>query len=364
MAKVLIVEDDTSLSEIYQVRLQAEGFDVLTAMDGEEGLAVAIREKPDLIVSDVMMPRVSGFDMLDILKSTPNTQGIKIIMMTALSSEDQKERGAGLGADAYLVKSQVGIEDVVETVKKVLAGDKIIPSADIISMISENSNAKMNPAPTVPAAPTPGVPAQVINTPAPTAAPAPVAEPAAPAPMPAAPVAAPEIATTAPAPAPVATPEPIVEPSTNKEVPVMEEPTTPPTPINPAPVTAEPVAPVAEPAAPIEEPVAPAAPVVEEPVAPGATPSVISDALADLDAPAAPVIGSSPVPAPAVAPEPEVAAPVAPVAPIVEEVPVPNIPEIPAAPAVEEPAAPMMAAPEAEAEPAAPSIPAAPREIE
>lgn len=120
MTKILLVEDDKSLREIYGVRLLAEGYDIVSAGDGEEALAMAIKERPQLIVSDVMMPKISGFDMLDILRSTTETKDIKVIMMTALSSEDQRQRGEQLGANRYLVKSQVGIEDVVRTVHEVL----------------------------------------------------------------------------------------------------------------------------------------------------------------------------------------------------------------------------------------------------
>ena len=120
MTKILLVEDDKSLREIYGVRLLAEGYDIVSAGDGEEALAMAIKERPQLIVSDVMMPKISGFDMLDILRSTTETRDIKVIMMTALSSDDQRQRGEQLGADRYLVKSQVGIEDVVRTVHEVL----------------------------------------------------------------------------------------------------------------------------------------------------------------------------------------------------------------------------------------------------
>ena len=123
MSKIMVVEDDASLREIYSIRITAEGYDVISAGDGEEALAVAVREKPDLILSDVMMPKISGFDMLDILRSTPETSGIRIIMMTALSAEDQRQRGERLGADRYLVKSQVGIEDVINTIHEVL-GDR------------------------------------------------------------------------------------------------------------------------------------------------------------------------------------------------------------------------------------------------
>ena len=71
MTKILLVEDDKSLREIYGVRLLAEGYDIISAGDGEAALAMAIKERPSLIVSDVMMPKISGFDMLDILLFAP-----------------------------------------------------------------------------------------------------------------------------------------------------------------------------------------------------------------------------------------------------------------------------------------------------
>lgn len=129
MTKILLVEDDKSLREIYGTRLLAESYDIVSAGDGEEALAMAIKEKPDLIISDVMMPKISGFDMLDILRSTTETRDIKVIMMTALSSDDQRTRGGQLGADKYLVKSQVGIEDVVRTVHEILGDSGAAPAA-------------------------------------------------------------------------------------------------------------------------------------------------------------------------------------------------------------------------------------------
>lgn len=120
MAKIMIVEDDRNLQSIYGDRLKAEGHTIITASDGEEALAVAVKEKPDLIISDVMMPKISGFDMLDILRTTPETQNVKIIMMTALSQAEDRERADKLGADKYLVKSQVTLDDVARTVNEVV----------------------------------------------------------------------------------------------------------------------------------------------------------------------------------------------------------------------------------------------------
>ena len=158
MTKVLLVEDDKSLREIYGVRLLAEGYDIVSAGDGEEALAMAIKERPQLIVSDVMMPKISGFDMLDILRSTTETKDIKVIMMTALSSEDQRARGEALGADRYLVKSQVGIEDVVRTVHEVL-GDAPTgrPAAPVANSVPQRPSMPAT-APSVPPRPSQTLP--------------------------------------------------------------------------------------------------------------------------------------------------------------------------------------------------------------
>ena len=173
MTKILLVEDDKSLREIYGVRLLAEGYDIVSAGDGEEALAMAIKERPNLIVSDVMMPKISGFDMLDILRATTETKDIKVIMMTALSSEDQRQRGEKLGADRYLVKSQVGIEDVVRTVHEVL-GD--LPGMTPASVAPMTQQQVPQPQPTpMPVAPSPVEPPTPM-TPQPHA-PAPAPQP-------------------------------------------------------------------------------------------------------------------------------------------------------------------------------------------
>lgn len=237
MTKIMVVEDDQSLREIYSIRLTAEGYEVVSAGDGEEALAIAVKERPDLVISDVMMPKISGFDMLDILRSTPETKDIKVIMMTALSSDDQRKRGENLGADKYLVKSQVGIEDVIATVHEVLGGAAAAP---------------------MPAQPTPPeIPAdQQMAIPQPVAAPdEPVPAPAAPAPAPEAPAPAPEMPAqpqpVAPAPAAPVTPAPA------QPVPPVP-PVAPVPPVQPAPVApqgdvnAQPAQPAPAPAAPAQ----------------------------------------------------------------------------------------------------------------
>lgn len=115
--KILLVEDDDALANVYLMRLQAEGFEVKRVANGEDALAAAKEHKPDLVLLDVMMPKVSGFDVLDILRNTPETANLKIVMLTALSQESDKERAQGLGVDDYLVKSQVVITDVIDRIK-------------------------------------------------------------------------------------------------------------------------------------------------------------------------------------------------------------------------------------------------------
>jgi len=115
--RILLVEDDEGLASVYIARLEAEEFDVRHVPNGEEALSNAIDYKPDMILLDVMMPKISGFDVLDILRNTPETTNVKIIMLTALSQQKDKVRAQSLGVDDYLVKSQVVIADVVERVK-------------------------------------------------------------------------------------------------------------------------------------------------------------------------------------------------------------------------------------------------------
>jgi len=115
--KILLVEDDDGLANVYRTRLETEGFKVNRVPNGEDALASAIEFRPDLILLDVMMPKVSGFDVLDILRNTPETANIKVVMLTALSQDTDKQKAEKLGADDYMVKSQVVIADVVERVK-------------------------------------------------------------------------------------------------------------------------------------------------------------------------------------------------------------------------------------------------------
>ena len=286
MAKVLLVEDDNNLREIYQARLMAEGYDIVAAQNGEEALVVAKQNKPDLIISDVMMPRISGFEMLDILRNTDELKHTKVIMLTALGQTEDQKRADNLGADKYLVKSQVTLEDIVNAAKELLGEDgditdvppaptPIVDTAAPIAptpMATDNTSAPQ--AVTTPIAepptPTPAPAAAVVPEPAPepvATAPTPTAAPAAPAPTPT-PAAAMTVATPAPAADVAVVPEP---PVATPVTPVISMPTTEPvtpptaavpepavTPVAPAPVTPAPdttSTPVSD-AAPVQSPLA------------------------------------------------------------------------------------------------------------
>jgi DNA-binding response OmpR family regulator len=119
--KILLVEDDDGLASVYQTRLEAEGFNCRRVPNGEDALAAAVEYRPNLVLLDAMMPKVSGFDVLDILRNTPETANMKIIMLTALSQDSDRERAQSLGVDDYLVKSQVVIADVIDRIKHHLA---------------------------------------------------------------------------------------------------------------------------------------------------------------------------------------------------------------------------------------------------
>lgn len=240
MAKVLLVEDDNNLREIYQARLMAEGYDIVSARDGEEALVVAKQEMPDLVISDVMMPKISGFEMLDILRNTEGLQHVKVIMLTALGQAEDQSRADSLGADRYLVKSQVTLEDIVNAASDLL---RQVPAA---AAPADNASAQ----PAEPAA---------TDAAAPAAAPTVEAAPVASAPQPEAP--APE------APAAFAQTEPAV--SAPPVIPLATAPPeTPDEPVTPSmPPTAEstvPEVPAAEPVATEPAPAAPAAPLVDD----------------------------------------------------------------------------------------------------
>lgn len=165
MAKILLVEDDNNLREIYEARLQAEGYQIISANDGETALVVAKNEKPDLVISDVMMPKISGFEMLDILRNTDGLKDVKVIMLTALGQADDQARANQLGADRYLVKSQVTLEDIVKVSHELLDGDAAPASAEPAAGVAATVEAPAPADSTAAPAPEPATTSIPVTTP-------------------------------------------------------------------------------------------------------------------------------------------------------------------------------------------------------
>lgn len=119
MAKtILLVDDDVILVEMYNERLKMEGFNVLIAKNGDEGLKLAKEKKPDLILLDIMMPKINGLDVLRELKADSATKGIPVLLLTALIQESDRVKGLTEGADDYIVKSETMPAEVMEKIKK------------------------------------------------------------------------------------------------------------------------------------------------------------------------------------------------------------------------------------------------------
>lgn len=121
--RILLVEDDDALANVYMTRLEAEGFTMKRVSNGEEALVAAKEYRPDLMMLDLMMPKISGFEVLDIIRNTPETATLKVMVLSALGQEGDKQKADSLGADDYLVKSQVVITDVIGRIRKLLGMD-------------------------------------------------------------------------------------------------------------------------------------------------------------------------------------------------------------------------------------------------
>ena len=117
---ILLVDDDLTLREMYEERLKAEGFKIVQASNGEEALAKAKEEKPHVVLLDIMMPKINGFDVLKTLKADPNTKNVPVIILSALIQDVDRVEGKKLGAFDYIVKSETMPGEVIEKIKAAL----------------------------------------------------------------------------------------------------------------------------------------------------------------------------------------------------------------------------------------------------
>lgn len=118
--KIMIADDDQRLLSLYEATLKSQGYRVVTASDGEEVLSKIKDEKPDLLLLDIMMPKLHGINTLDILKATPETKDTRVIILTAISDDKTREQAIMLGANDYIVKTESSIADILDRVSKVL----------------------------------------------------------------------------------------------------------------------------------------------------------------------------------------------------------------------------------------------------
>ncbi|MFH1584557.1 MAG: response regulator [Patescibacteria group bacterium] len=121
MKRILFIEDESALQKAFSDTLAEEGYEVVSALDGEIGLRLAKEKKPDVILLDLVLPRLHGFDVLSRLKQDEETKHIPVIVMTNLEEMENVQKALELGATTYLVKSNYQLHDVVERVKQLLA---------------------------------------------------------------------------------------------------------------------------------------------------------------------------------------------------------------------------------------------------
>ena len=117
---ILLVDDDLTLREMYEERLKAENFVIVQASNGEEALKKAKENKPNIILLDIMMPKINGFDVLKDIKADPDLKDTPVIVLTALIQDVDRLQGKKLGADDYIVKSETMPGEVIEKIKKLI----------------------------------------------------------------------------------------------------------------------------------------------------------------------------------------------------------------------------------------------------
>ena len=115
--KIVLIEDDEILSKVIDEELESSGFDVIKSFDGIDGLEVVKDKKPDLILLDLVLPKMHGFDVLSELKDDPSTKDIPVIILTMLGGDEDVKKGISLGAEDYIVKSQHAVGEIIDKVK-------------------------------------------------------------------------------------------------------------------------------------------------------------------------------------------------------------------------------------------------------
>ena len=121
MKKILFIEDESALQKTFKDILEKEGYEVIKALDGEVGLKLAEEKEPDLILLDLILPKINGFEVLKGLKENEKTKDIPVIILTNLEGTGDIQKALELGATTYLVKANYSLEEVVKKIKQSLA---------------------------------------------------------------------------------------------------------------------------------------------------------------------------------------------------------------------------------------------------
>jgi len=120
MKKILFIEDEQSLQKTFEDVLKKEGYEIISALDGEVGLRLIKSEKPDLVLLDLILPKIHGLEVLEKIKKDPETKNIPVIILTNIEGAKDVERALELGATTYLVKTSYALKDIVNKIKKTL----------------------------------------------------------------------------------------------------------------------------------------------------------------------------------------------------------------------------------------------------
>ncbi len=126
--KILVIEDDHFLSSLMKARLEKEGFSAIQAFDGEEAFSYLKQNKPDLIIMDLIMPKVSGFELLENISVDPQISRIPVMILSNLGQESDIQKVKRLGATQYFVKVKTSIDDLVTKVKDILGSEVAVPA--------------------------------------------------------------------------------------------------------------------------------------------------------------------------------------------------------------------------------------------
>lgn len=130
--KILIIEDDRGIRHALEFILQKNGYEIFLASEGKSAIQIAVDEKPDLVILDIMIPEINGFKVLQKIKESEKTQNTKVFVFTNLSDEKDKKMAKKFGADGYFIKAEVSIDEIVKKINKTLKKEKLSETFEML----------------------------------------------------------------------------------------------------------------------------------------------------------------------------------------------------------------------------------------